>query len=237
MEKMIKSIATAQILDNPILPFASRKGHLSDAEKAAVSGKRVFHYKFEEDVYTVEQDLFFKTLMGRFMAASHLYFYYIDKMAEQKSRLRSHKKLLYAHREAIDQANLYEEEVALGQGKTILYSIVRVDKSNVDYVCKHLINSLFSFGLVKDGNQQKDWLEGLRLTDLLQAHPPLSSELFDVNLLSVIGRFVNNQTSLIRLSRDGLDNDYLSLFYESESHLSLMKAMKQQFTIQEVAAK
>ena len=72
MEKMIKSIATAQILDNPILPFASRKGHLSDAEKAAVSGKRVFHYKFEEDVYTVEQDLFFKTLMGRFMKATCL---------------------------------------------------------------------------------------------------------------------------------------------------------------------
>ncbi|HKK78696.1 MAG TPA: hypothetical protein VJ933_03665, partial [Phaeodactylibacter sp.] len=86
-------------------------------------------------------------------------------------------------------------------------------------------------GLVKDGIQQMDWLEGLRLTNLLQAHSPLSSELFDVNLLSVIGRFVNNQTSLIRLSRDGLDNDYISLFHESESHLSLMKAMKQQFTI------
>ena len=234
---MIKSIATTQILESPILSLASSQGQLSDAEKAAISGKKVFHYKFEQDVYTIEQDLFFKALMERFMEAGHLYFYYLDKMAEPKSRLRSHKKLLYAHREAIGKANLYEEEVELGQCKTIIYSIVRVDKGNVDYVCEYLINSLFSFGLAKEGNPQTDWLEGLRLTDLLQAHPPLSRKVFDVNLLSVIGRLVNNQTSMIRLFRDGLDNDYLSLFYESESHLSLMKAMKQQFAIKEVGAR
>ena len=228
---MIKSISTTQILDYPILPFTFSKTQLSDEERAAVLAKKVFHYQFEEDVYAVEQDLFFKTLMRSFAEERDLYFFYIDKMAEPHSRLRSHKKLLYAHREHIGRDCLYEEEVELPSGKTILYSIVRVEESNLEYVCTHLINSLFAFGLVKDHKKRVRNFEDLSLRQLILSQPPSPGELFDINLLKVIARLVDRETSVIRVLRDGLNNDFLSLFYENEQHLALMEAMKDQFKV------
>lgn len=228
---MIKSISTTQILDHPILPFTFSKSQLSDAEKASVSVKKVFHYQFEEDVYAVEPDLFFKTLMRSFVEERNLYFFYVDKVAEPQYRLRSHKKLLYAHRDRIGQDQLYEEEVELRSGETVLYSIVRVDESNLDYVCAHLVNSLFAFGLVKDLPNRGDYYEGLSLRSLIQSQPPSSRGLFDINLLKVVAHLVDESSSVIRVFKDGLDNDYLSLFYENEQHLSIMEAMKKRFKV------
>lgn len=228
---MIKSISTTQILDHPILPFTFSKTQLSDEEQAAVLVKKVFHYQFGEDVYSVEQDLFFKTLMRSFAEGHSLYFFYIDKVAEPQSRLRSHKKLLYAHRDRIGRDHLYEEEVALRSGKTVLYSIVRVDESNLDYVCAHLVNSLFAFGLVTDHQSGEHNFEGFSLRQLIQRQPPSSSGLFDINLLKVVAHLVDESSSVIRVFRDGLDNDYLSLFYENEQHLAIMEAMKKRFKV------
>lgn len=231
---MIKSIRIAQILDNPVMVFTRSKDQLSTAEKEAISKKRAYHYKFEEDVYSFEQRLFFSILMKLFIERFELYFCYLDKIAEPPTKLRSHKKLMHAHKKSIGPGNLYEEEVELDAGKTIMYSIIHLDEANVDYVCKHLVDSRFVFGVVRDKQEGGDLFRGLALTELIQTNPPSSSNIFDLNLLRAVNQLVNNTSSVISISRDGLNNDYLSLFYENESHLELMKGMKGQFKVREV---
>jgi len=74
----------------------------------------------------------------------------------------------------------------------------------------------------------------LALTELIQTNPPSSSNIFDLNLLRAVNQLVNNASSVISISRDGLNNDYLSLFYQNESHVELMKGMKGQFKVRDV---
>ena len=228
---MIKSTDTAHILDNPLMPFTRSKEQLSAAEQAFLSKKRAYHYKFEQDVYSAEQSLFFRMLMKRFVGQFELYFFYVDKIAEQKTKLRSHKKLMYPHKQAIGPSHLHEAEVELDSGKTLLYSIIHLEEANIDYVCKHLIDSRFAFGLVKDKQEEANRFQGLALTELIQTNPPSSSRIFDLNLLRAIAQLTGPTSSLIHISRDGLDNDYLSLFYENEGHLGLMRGLGEQFAV------
>lgn len=228
---MIKAIGGHTVLENPVLTFTTSKDQLSVVEKELLSEINLFNYKFGKNVYSFEQRLFMKMLLEIFINEYNLFFYYLEKTAEPKTRLRSHKKLMYGHRKSIGEENIYEEEVQLNSNQTIIYSILHLTKDNIDYINENLIDSRFLFGYIANNDAPKNSIfDNLEIKKIIQSNP-IKKGVFDMNILKVVSSKVNNSASILRLFRDGLNNDYVSLFYKNLDHLEEMKEMMNKFKI------
>lgn len=231
---MIKVEQSNKLLSNDILAFTISKEELSILEKSSLEKLSLFSFKFNSEVYSIEKKIFFRQLSELLISQYDLYYFFVEKTAKKRSPIRTYKKMMYPHRNQIGKDFLFEYEIELEKDRTILFSAILVDDSNVDYVCSKLLDSRFSFAcLVNKTKNKKSILERILLKNYLIKKKSENS-VIDLNILKIAANLVDDKTSIIRRSNDGLDNTYLSVFYQNTSHIEVMKSMRNKFSIRNV---
>jgi hypothetical protein len=214
---MIRAYRSSTPFNSPVLTYTKSKEGLSASQLDSLLHVKTLSFQFGEEVYEAEERLFFKMLAKQIMQGYHLALVLAEKMPQPASKSRSYKKLLYPHRQALGAAKLFEAETLLAEGCSILYSAVLLGTENLDYACRHLLDSRLAFGLIfgRDTSLSAA-LRRTALSELIEKtarpHAPL-----DLNPLLLIAQTVMPDTALLHRSADGVDRTCLHLFYQDEA--------------------
>lgn len=208
---------TSSILKSKAFPFTSGTREdlaLMDVEKANhIQG---IDFAFDS---SDEHRRFFVDMIAQLATDYDIYFYYLEKTATEPSAIRSKKKLLYPHRLQLGLTNLYQEEVVLPSLKTLLYSIIKLDVTNTDYVLSMLVNSLFSFAYLRKKSDSVEFgFERITLTEAIKAHQKPVGRIFELSPIILMNQLLDDHSAMIRIVKDGSDKTHLTFYYTSEIH-------------------
>ena len=156
-------------------------------------------------------DNFTKNLILYLYDNFNVYFIYIETFPQLKSKIRSHKKMFYAHNGAIKKSNLYEVEIDLEDNKSILSAIVKIDKYNFEYCLSH-INSNFAFCLAVEKSKRSFPVNRYDFLKRLIGQRNKEDKLTKVNFLKVLIQTINDSRLIFTIKSTGNDEESISLF-------------------------
>ena len=70
-----------------------------------------------------EKKIFFRELSELLISQYNLYFFFVEKTTERRSKMRTHKKMMYTYKKQIGKDFLFEYEIELEGDRTILLSL------------------------------------------------------------------------------------------------------------------
>lgn len=228
---MIELRNSNSVLANNIFTYGIGKEELSHEQLEELSAIKIASFKLDNSVYQAEEKIFFKEFSRELIKNHQALFVFMEKLPKPISKSRSYKKLMYPHRKQVGEGNLFEEEVIVKENQSILVSAVAIDDQNLDYVCDHLIGSLFVFGYVFGKDQEvKAAFDQLSLSSIIKSENYVKG-IFDLNILWLIAHVLNDQAAVFMRSTDGKDNSYMNVFYTNPKVTGFVEEMRRKFKV------
>ncbi|GJL61329.1 MAG: hypothetical protein NPIRA03_41860 [Nitrospirales bacterium] len=209
---MIEIHKSENILDDQFFNFDYSKQFLSEREIVGLQEIKGVSFYVKGETSFLEFDVFLKQLFKILLSKYKIYLILSENYPDSINRLRSYKKLLYKREEKIGKENLHQTEVEIGNKKSILTSIIKVDENNLDYCVQNLIDSLFRFGLiVKKGKRSFRESKEEYLQEIIKEKANINNRL-ELNLLKVAESNKSSNSFIIRIQSDGRDNISIEIY-------------------------
>lgn len=188
---------------------------LSQRDKEKIKSVNLFQVK-EQAYFQRDIVQFFRNFLVFCMEEHNIYFVFIEDYPQPKSRIRSKKGLFYTHKEKLEKNTVFETEMEVAPGETLMAGIIRLTSKNMDYVFGKLEKLPFAFGyLVPKGNKpfrisRKNFLETMVSQGLKHG------KVFWKNWPKIAAYLVNPDKKLFYL-QDLNDAEYFRVFYRKEN--------------------
>lgn len=101
-----------------------------------------------EEYYEQKFNAELKATLKSFLDNNKIYLIHIENFAAYKNKVRSFRKMFYSYRENIGKNNILETEIDINENQSVLSSIIKLDKKNIDFCLEELINSNLAFGFI-----------------------------------------------------------------------------------------
>ena len=219
---MIKIFQINNILDNNRVSFSESKKYLSVEELEKLKHIELLDFKFSKDLYFEDWKTYFLNIFTHLFNDYNVYFYITEKRAKQKSKVRSLKKLLYPYKSKLKSSDVFEDEVLMDEGKTIIYSVIKLSMNNIEFVLDNFLNSSLSFIRI-DSSSLND--KDLSISSFIEKATFKKGGLFDYNILKLLAFMISDHSSIINIHIDGSDNYHLRFFFQNRKHADTMKTL------------
>lgn len=164
-----------KLYDNPLalddLNLASSLSALTPQERAKIESVRVLQVEekahFQRDLISVFRD--FLAFCGQ---EHHVYLVLLEAYPQPRSGIRSKKGLLYRHKGALDKSAVFETEIEVSPGETLLAGMIRISEQNRDYLLDCFDDLPLAFAWIAPRNKKtfrtnrRDFLEAIVLEGL-----------------------------------------------------------------------
>ena len=184
---------------------------------------------------SLERDEFHALLSALFhktLETHQLFFVYIESKPQAKRAVRSHKKMLYEAIQSgqLSKADVYEEELDVSNGQSLLSAAIRGTSDNIGYIQAHQLHSNFRFALVLP---KKAFFSP---SDLLLDIPNLllpTSKLSRVDVPKLLRQYAPQSLHFFLLPFDANERLRLTLFVHQygDAFKRVMSVIEQTYTV------
>jgi hypothetical protein len=170
------------------------------------------------DYSSLEFSFLLEETLSKLLESYKIYLIYVESKAQVKNKVRSHKKMFYSQKRetGLKESVIYEKEVDLDGGKSILVSSVKLTNANLKYIVNNLLNSNFRFGyLVRKGKKSfskniESFLENV--VNLILDH----SKITRINFIDLLLSEVKKDKNIFRIPFGVNDRDFLEFLIRKE---------------------
>jgi hypothetical protein len=164
-----------------------------------------------EEYYDQKFNTELKVTLESLLKENKVYLTYTENFASYKSKVRSFRKMFYSYRNKIGKNNLFETETETDENQSVLTSIIKLDKENIDFCLEELVNSNLAFGFIvpkKSRSFKKNRTHFLNqlIEDRLEERKAI-----EINFLKLLSKNVNLKKHIFTIHRIE-SKEYLRFF-------------------------
>ncbi len=225
-KKIIDSGKMIEIKTN----YSYRKRHpfdldsLSERELAILEQIKVHEFIVNDLDDQIFKNIFYEVLR-KLLDSYKVYFVYYNSRLQKKSRIRSHKKLFYGHYNAIGKANVVESEFDLENDQSMIISLLALQKNNIDYFLKHLLNSALAFGFAIPKGKRSFKINRTGYLESLFNNSYYLENNIRINFLKLLAGKDSVIEFFLRIRTTGRDEEILDIFNKKSNNHSLIESM------------
>ena len=203
--------STTYIFDVNKFPLSKRSVNNNDLPKLSkINVQEIIIEEYYDQKFNTELKFTLESLLKE----NKVYLTYIENFASYKSKVRSFRKMFYSYRNKIGKNNLFETET--DENQSVLTSIIKLDKENIDFCLEELVNSNLAFGFIvpkKSRSFKKNRTHFLN--QLIENR--LEEKTIEINFLKLLIENVNLKKHLFTIHRTE-SKEYLRFFSQKDEN-------------------
>lgn len=159
----------------------------------------------------------FKNILLSLLENNKIYLTYIENFVSEKSKVRTYRKMFYQYKKNIGKNNLFELEIDINSSQSVLSSIIKLNKKNIDFCLEELINSNFNFGFIVPKNSRSFKKNRTHFLDQLITNRLKDEKTIKTNFLKSLSKNLNKKKSIFTIHRTE-SKEFLRFFSKKDEN-------------------
>jgi hypothetical protein len=206
--------ATNYTFDVNKFPLSKMSVNNNDLHKLSkINVQEIIIEKYYKQKFNTELKIILESIVKK----NKVYLTYIENFESHKSKVRSFRKMFYTYREKIGKKNLFETEIDTTENQSILTSIIKLDRKNIDFCLEELINSNLAFGFIIPKKSRSFKKNRTHFLNQLIKNRLEDEKTLKINFLKLLSQNVNLKKYIFTIHRTE-SKEYLRFFSQKDEN-------------------